>query len=233
MKTIKRHWRPSPTFIVISTASFIILLMFTLSWLAARRNRLIARVEIADPLIEASIAKSTPSPSSQLLPDGEVERTALRVREVSALVMGLSLLAINEGLNRRPITNIGTLTERFVSRGLLPPGVEGHNSAGVLASSHAVIYVRYRPDPFGIEVLSLGRERADGPAIIGRIATADNENAEVSLFIAQGLSDVAVPLPFTPSAQIAAMSWSVEPLRERAFENEELEKVSAWLKNER
>jgi hypothetical protein len=226
----RKPWRPSPAQITISTAAFIILLMLALGWLSARRRSFTARVEIADPVIESVAAKSRSNPPAQLLPDGEVERTALRVREVSALVIGLTLFAVNEGLARRSIANIEALTGRFVARGLLPPGVERHNANGVLSSGHAVIYVRYRPDPLAVEIVSLGRERLDGPAIIGRIVTGGDENADASLFIARELGDVSLPAPFASSAQIAAMNWSVEPLRERALAPEEWQQINAWLR---
>lgn len=95
---------------------------------------------------------------------------------------------------------------------------------------HAVIYVRYRPDPFAIEIVSLGRERLDGPAIIGRIVTGADENADAALFIARELGDVALPAPFVPNLQISAMNWSVEPMRERTLAPEEWEQINAWLR---
>ena len=228
----RKHWRPSPAQITVSTAASIILLMLALGWLSARRGSFTARVEIADPVIESVAAKSRSNPSAQLLPDGEVERTALRVREVSALVIGLTLFAVNEGLARRSVPNVEALTDRFVARGLLPPGIKQHEANGVLASGHAVIYVRYRPDPLAVEIVSLGRERLDGPAIIGRIVTGGDENTDASLFLARELGSVALPAPFAPSAQIAAMNWSVEPLRERALAPEEWQQINAWLRGQ-
>jgi hypothetical protein len=226
----RKQWRPSPSQITLSTAAFIILLMLALGWLSSRRNHFTARVEIADPVIENTTAKSRSNPATHLLPDGEVERTALRVREVSALVIGLTLFAVNEGLARRPIANVEALTGRFIGRGLLPPGVERHEANGVLASGRAVIYVRYRPEPLAVEIVSLGRERLDGPAIIGRIVTGSDENADASLFIARELSNVALPAPFAPNEQIAAMNWSVEPLRQRSLAPEEWAQINAWLR---
>ncbi len=226
----RKHWRLSPVQVTISTAAFIILLMLALGWLSARRNHFTARVEIADPVIETAAAKFKPNHATQLLPDGEVERTALRVREVSALVIGLTLFAVNEGLARRSIPNVDAFTGRFAARGFLPPGIECHAANGVLSSDHAVIYIRYRPDPLAVEIVSLGRERLDGPAIIGRIVTGGDEGADASLFIARELGDVALPAPFVPNVQISAMNWSVEMLRERTLAPEEWEQINAWLR---
>jgi hypothetical protein len=226
----RKHWRLSPAQITISTTAIIILLTLALGWLSARRSHFTANVEIATPVIESVAAKPKSNPSAQLLPDGEVERTALRVREVSALVIGLTLFAVNEGLARRSIANVEALTDRFITRGLLPPGIERHDASGVLSSACAIIYVRYRSDPLAVEIVSLGRERLDGPAIIGRIVTSSDESTDASLFIARELGNVVLPAPFASSVQIAAMNWSVEPLRQRSLAPEEWDQINAWLR---
>ena len=158
-----------------------------------------------------------------------MERTAARVREVSALVVGLTLLSVNEAIARRPAVSVAGLLDRFATNGLLPPGVRKHTASGVLESDHAVIYVRYRIEPLAIEIVSIGREPKDGPPIVGRIATGGDENASAMLFIARQINGVPLPEPFAPGAQIAAMNWSVEPLRERAFSPQELEQINGWL----
>lgn len=232
MSQAKPRWRPSPLLVTGTTASFIILLVVSLNWLAARRNRLTARVEIAPPVVEAANDKATATPSAPGLPDGEVERTALRVREASALVVGLTLFAVNEGLQRRPITRVEILTTHFIAAGLLPPGITQNSNGGVLLSTHATIYIRYRPSPLAVEVVSLGREERDGPAIIARIVTGADETSGASLLLARQLGTISLPDPFTPNAQMAALNWSVEPLRERNFTALELAQLNAWLQSQ-
>nr|WP_281722485.1 hypothetical protein [Nitrosomonas nitrosa] len=229
MSKAKPRWRPSPLLVTGATASFIILLVVSLNWLAVRRNRLTARVEIAPPIVEAANDKTTATPSAPRLPDGEVERTALRVREASALVVGLTLFAVNEGLQRRPLLRVEALTAQFVTAGLLPPGIAQDNNGGVLASPHANIYVRYRPSPLAVEVVSLGREDRDGPALIARIVTGAEETSGASLLLARQLGNIPIPDPFTPNAQMTALNWSIEPLRERSFTAPELAQLNAWL----
>jgi hypothetical protein len=124
------------------------------------------------------------------------------------------------------------LTERFASNGLLPPGIARREAKGVLSSDRATIYVRYRPEPLAVEVVSLGHEPLDGPAIIGRIVSSSDENAGAELFIARQLGNVSLPEPFAPSARVAAMNWSVEPLRERNLAPQELEQLNHWLRAE-
>lgn len=232
MSRTKSRWRLSPLFVTGTTTCLVILFVLTLNWLAARRNRLTARVEIAAPVVEAAQEKTKASSSTQSLPDGEVERTALRVREASALVTGLTLFAVNEGLQRRPVNRVESLLEKFITGGLLPPGIERHETSGVLTSHHATLYLRYRPEPLAIEIISLGHDERDGPAIIARIITGKEEAAGASLLLARQLSNVALPAPFTPNAEIAALNWSVEPLRERNFTEPELAQLNAWLRTQ-
>jgi len=229
MRATKKRWRPAPFLVVSATALSVIAFMVCSSWLSARRNRINARVEIADPLVEAAAAQSQPIQAAPVLPDGEVERTAARVREVSAMVTGLTLLAVNEAIASRPAPTVQSLTDRFVARGLLPPGIRRHAANGVLESERGLIYVRYRPEPIAIEVVSIGRLPLDGPAIIGRLATGTDEDSGAALFISGRINGAPLPEPFAPTAQVAAMGWSVEPLRERTFAPQELEQVNAWL----
>lgn len=223
-KNIK-HWHPSPLLVTGATAGLILLLIPTMNWLALRRERLTAQVEIAAPLITASETKT--ATVNQALPDGEVERTAIRVREVSAVVMGLTLCAVQEGLERRPVSQVEPLLERFVSRGLLPPGIKRSSASGVLVSNFALLYVRYRPDPLGVEIVSVPRGQSDGAMIIARIVTGESEASE--LFMARS-GKVVLPVPFTPTAEIAARNWSLEPWREGNLSEPELEKISTWVR---
>jgi hypothetical protein len=229
MSKVKPRWRPSPLLVTGTTASVIILLVLSFNWLAVRRNRLTARVEIAPPIVEVANDKATANPSAPRLPDGEVERTALRVREASALVVGLTLFAVNEGLQRRSLLRVEALTARFVSAGLLPPGITQDDNGGVLSSPHANIYVRYRPSPLAVEVVSLGREERDGTTMIARIVTGVEETLGASLLLARQSGNIPIPAPFTPNAQMVALNWSVEPLRERNFTTPELTQLNAWL----
>ncbi|MGE0133127.1 MAG: hypothetical protein AB7U82_34045 [Blastocatellales bacterium] len=224
-----KRWRLSPPVVVLVTAFCVVAFVILSSFVSARQNRINVRVEIADPLIEASAPQSETIPPSLVLPDGEMERTAARVREVSALALGLTLLSVNEAIARRPAMNVAALVDRFAANGLLPPGVKKHTATGVLESDRAVIYARYRFEPLAVEIVSIGRESKDGPPIIGRIATGVDEDSSASLFIARQASGASIPEPFAPVTQVAAMNWSIEPLRERTFTPQELEQINGWL----
>lgn len=228
MKQATRHWLLQPHVIVLMTVLGVVVGLLLVRWIAARRQGVTARVEVAAPQIEAGPQKASASPPPRALPDGEVERTAARVREVSALVMGLTLLAIQEALAGNTLTSSEALTERFVAQRLLPPTIRSSSTHGVLESDTAVLYIRYRVEPLALEVVSLGRTPEDGVPIIGRIVTGKDEHS--ALFIARQGKGATLPEPFLPAAQVIALNWSAEPWRERAFAPQELEQMQHALR---
>lgn len=228
MKASKKCWRPAPVTVVLMTAITVIALLLGVGWLNARRYRVNARVEIAAPLLEAVTHSKPIAEAIGTVPDGEVAHLAARVREASALVVGLSLLAVSEQMQRRPIATVAQLVDRMTAQNLLPPGL-ARQGAGVLVSPHATLHLRYRVQPFGLEVVSLAHERANGPAIIARLAASHDEAGEAVLFIAKHFADIALPEPFLPAAQINTLGWQSEPLRERTDAVQELSQLQNWV----
>lgn len=230
MKRGKKSWRPSPAIIVTATALVVIAgTMFT-GWLNARRYRVNARVEIADPIaaMEGSIAPASIDPAS--LPDGEVARLATRVREATGLLMGLALLAVTEQMNNRDPVNVDALIERMAERGLLPPGVERTALNGSLVSAHASLHIRFRPLPFGIEVVSLGRDPLDGPAVIARLSLIGDDQSGAILLVAKKRDGAPIPRAFATLTEVATLNWNIEPLRERSFTLEEVGQLNQWAR---
>ncbi|MGH9840365.1 MAG: hypothetical protein ACREEM_16420 [Blastocatellia bacterium] len=229
MRSEKKRWRPSPPLIVTLTVVIVIAGMLLAGWLNARRYRVKARVEIAEPALELQTSQSSVIATAVGLPDGEVARTATRVREVTGLLMGLAMLAITEQMGNRTPANADALVELMAKRNLLPPSVRQTSTKGVLISDRATIYVHYRSAPLGVEVASVGSERADGPAIIARLAAGGDDDSGAVLLIARK-AETPMPAPFVPLSQILATGWNVEPLRERSFTPEEIEHLNAWTR---
>ena len=48
--------------------------------------------------------------------------------------------------------------------------------------THGSLFVRYRPAPLAIEVVALGREQRDGPAILVRVPDDNSKEGGASLF---------------------------------------------------
>ena len=144
--------------------------------------------------------------------DGEVARTAERTGEATALALSASLYAASEQIQGRDPRDTQDLLARIAAKNLLPPGLS-LTKGGALVSAYGALSVRYRPAPLGIEVVSLGNRREDGPALIVRIPDELSDKGEAKLFIAGSLSDVRIPAPFAPAAEVIALGWSPETLR--------------------
>lgn len=224
-----KHWRPSAAIVVTTTAAILIVSVGALNWLSARRARVRARVEIAAPQFSADQVVSPKHAAPGGLPDGEVERLALRVREVSALLLGLTATAARQQLQQRPLPHVEALLAALTLAAPLPPGLERVPGQGALVAPHALLYVRYRPQPFGLEVVSVGRAPLDGPAVLGRIEASHQAGAW--LFIARKISGVTIPAPFAPLDEVAALNWQSEPLREREGNAPEFTQLQTWAQS--
>jgi hypothetical protein len=145
--------------------------------------------------------------------DGEVARTAERIGEATALAFSASLYAASEQIRGRAPRGVRDLISGLAARNLLPPGLALTQVEGSLVSTHGAVSVRYRSEPLGIEVISLGYKPSDGPALIVRIPDELSEKGEAKLYVAGSLGAVRVPAPFSPAAEVIALGWSQEPLR--------------------
>jgi hypothetical protein len=233
MKIGKKRWRPSPAFVVVATALVVITGALLTAWLNARRYRVTARVEIADPALLPPLTGPSVVPvlaKGASLPDGEVSRLALRTREAAGLLMGLSVLAVSEEMRGRRPVGPGALVGLMAARMLLPPGVKQTSETNTLVSDRATIYIRHQPIPFGIEVISIGRETGDGPSLILRLVTGRDDDSGAALFVAKKVEDVRIPRPFASRTEIVASGWSVEPLRDRSFASREFDQLNEWAR---
>jgi hypothetical protein len=145
--------------------------------------------------------------------DGEVARTADRVGEAEALALATSLYAATQQLKGRTPRTTNDLLAGVAAESLLPPGLTLTQADGALASARGSLFVRYRVAPLGIEIVSLGREPRDGPAILVRVPDENSKEGGASLFIANRVSDVSVPAAFTPAAGVISAGWTLQPLR--------------------
>jgi hypothetical protein len=148
--------------------------------------------------------------------DGEVSRTEERIREATALATVTSMFAANESLNRRTPSTVIALLASVSAAGLLPPGMQLVGAKGEVSSPHGSLFVRYRPEPIGIEILSLGKARMDGPAILVRLpdsSFSDRDTDAVELYLATRLDEVQLPVPFASAAEVVALGFVPEPLR--------------------
>jgi hypothetical protein len=148
--------------------------------------------------------------------EGEVSRTEARIREATALGLAASLFVATESLAHRIPASDRALLSSVQKAGLLPPGMQLTDKSDLISSERGALQVRYRSEPLCIEVVSIGRERIDGPMLLLRVPSmtfAKDETRDVVLYMATRLDEITVPQPFASDAQIIALGFAPEPLR--------------------
>ena len=148
--------------------------------------------------------------------EGEVARTEERIREATGVALGVSLFAATESLAHRIPSSDLALLSGVKKAGLLPPGMRLIDNSVLISSERGTVQVRYRPEPLCIEVVSMARERTDGPALLMRVPSliaGKDETRDVVLYLATRLDEITIPQPFASEAQIIALGFAHEPLR--------------------
>jgi hypothetical protein len=193
-----------------SAASFIVAAALITSYFRLRAIDPRVTVEFS----EGASVKQTSARQTAIatMIDGEVARTAERIGEATALALSSGIYAASEQIKGRAPRAAQDLLAGIAAQKLLPPGL-AFTQGGALVSAHGSLSVRYRPAPLGVEVVSVGHRPEDGPALIVRIPDELSEKGETRLFIARSLSDVRIPAPFAPAAEVIALGWSPETLR--------------------
>lgn len=151
--------------------------------------------------------------------EGEVSRTEERIREATALATAASLFGAKESIDKHTPANVAALLSGVNDAGLLPPGMQLLDSSGGLGSSRSQLFVRYRPEPLGIEVVSIGKQRMDGPALLVRVPDEGMNEDGARLYLATRLDEITVPAPFVHEAEVIALGFAPEPLRAAKLPN--------------
>jgi hypothetical protein len=150
--------------------------------------------------------------------NGEVAMTAGRLREAAALAAAAGLFALNE----RALTDAKgwSLLRKMAARNLLPPGAELTEQSNALATPHGLLILYFRsmsqgrPGAPGVEVLSLVKDKASGPALIVRVAGRLPGAAGLKVWVATTLDRAQLPRPFAAEPEVIAAGW--EPMELQA-----------------
>ncbi len=213
-----RTLKVSPVTIVCATALAVVAATLAANYFFGKSTRVIdPRVEMESGSyteIRATRDRAIRQRSVATVMEGEVSHTVDRLGEAEALALVSSLYAATEQIKGRTPKTANGLLMGVASQNLLPPGLSITQTEGAISSSGGgTLYLRYRPKPLAIEVVAITHEMKDGPAILVRVPDENSKEGGASLFLATRLSNVSVPQPFAPSAEVIASGWSPEPLR--------------------
>lgn len=157
---------------------------------------------------------------------GEVYNEAEQVRESAALAIGATLLATQGALDRKPYQTVESLIVGVVEQDLLPPGLRQNGSN--LTSRYGSYYIRYRAEPVGVEVLSIGKGSRDGVAILMRLP--DDEFSDNALtYYTISKAGLHVPVGFAPVAELISEGWRPATFKAAELSQSEKEQERQWL----
>jgi hypothetical protein len=161
---------------------------------------------------------------------GEVYSDADRLREAASLGVGSMLLATQRNLDRTPFSSVEALLGAMASERLFPPDMVLDQSRSSVSSSYAVYYVRYRSDPLGVEIVSIGKGSLSGPPLLVRLPDDEFSQNALTYYVApKAGGGVTVPMAFAAPAQIIASGWQPVTFRATDVSPEEAEKGRQWL----
>ncbi len=161
---------------------------------------------------------------------GEVYSDVERLRETAALGLGSMLLATQRNLDHAPISSVEALLRAMASDGLLPPDMVLDQNGPSVTSKYAIYYVRYRPDPLGVEVVSIGKGSLSGPPLLVRLPDDEfSQNALTYYMAPRTGGGVTVPVAFAAPAQIIATGWQPVTFKSNGVPSEEAQKGRQWL----
>jgi len=196
-------------------------------------------VPSVDPTVSIERAHNDDSSNSRaanvapnLPDDGEVYRTAVRLREASAVALAAGLYVAGEQVNRRYPRSADSVIAGVRSAGLLPPGVTVDGRA-MLLSPFSTELVRFRSDPLAIEVIDIPHSREDGPALMVRIPGSGTDGERGSVFIADRLGDIDLPSPFASISDCVRAGWVDQPINQAETPQEQQQQLRAWLATRR
>jgi len=227
----------SPMFIVGTIATGMMLLLLGGGYI---RRAFVARL---DPRIsveqgaagsEREGKRAKTNAASSPIFDGEVYLTEGRLRETGALAIGASLYGVGRIAEHRPARTVNELLAGVATRGLMPPGLALVPNEAAVASPYGMLYVRFRPQPFAVEILSVPRERKDGPCLLMRVPDIDANKAteHVRYFQATRLEGVRVPPPFALPSEIQSLGWTAEKMRASQPNDVDAQRLVAWAREQ-
>jgi hypothetical protein len=185
-----------------------------------------AQVTIGDGSAEASRNEGS---LKYRWPDSEVPRTAERLRDVTALAIAASANVVEGAINRRLPRDINAIVADITSRGLIPADWVT-NEPGVLEMPHASVHLRYLPATLSVELISVPKERNDGPAILIRIPDSENPSVGIRYFESMQLDSIVYPPPFAPIALIIASGWQPRPFKQTQIPDDQRLQLEQWSK---
>jgi hypothetical protein len=191
---------------------------------AGRMATVDAHVSIGDGEVSGSQSSAA---KTHRWPNGEVPRTAERLRDVTGVAIAAATFLVEESLHRRIPRDADAILTHIGQRRLIPNEWR-NDQPGVLQTTHATIHLRYSPRNLTVELISVPNERVDGPAILIRIPDSENTAVGTRYFESMQLDGIIYPRPFAPIADIIATGWQPRLFKQTQLADADRVRLEQW-----
>ena len=177
-----------------------------------------------------------------------VTNTGDRVTECLALLQALAVARLQWQPTGRVPADVRGLLEPLAAGKLLPPGIAWQN--GTLRSDRSDLMVRYRPLPYGVEIISRPRDVFGGPVLLlrspalapgkpasqagqpgqpGQTGQTGSDSPPVDFFVWLRRDQPNLPPPFAANAGVGLAGWSEQPLTVTPLPENEVATLRLYL----
>jgi len=217
-----------PVIVVIAAALCVLVIVPLLieRQKAGRMATVDAHVSIGDGEVSEGQASAA---SNYRWPNGEVPRTAERLRDVTAVAVAAATCLVEESLHGHMPRDADAIITHVDQRKLIASEWRT-DEPGVLRTARATIHLRYSPRNLTVELISVPNERIDGPAILIRIPDSENTAVGTRYFESMQLDGIVYPRPFAPIADIIASGWQPKLFKQTQIPDSDRAQLEQWAK---
>lgn len=192
-----------------------------------------SRMASVEPSVLISNTASSVSHDSHLptyrWPNGEVPRTAERLRDITGVSIAAATYLVEASMAQHIPQTAGEIVSNICGRGLIP-GQWLTSEEGVLRTTNASIHLRYSARALSIEVVSVPNDHLDGPALLIRIPDTENTSLGSRYFESMQLDGVIYPEPFISISEIITAGWQPRLFKQTQLSDTERLQLEQWAK---
>src|ERR1051325_7625209 len=213
--------------IMVATGAFLGLFLIPL--LVNRTNT--AQMATVNPHVsigETSRDSSTPADTpTYRWPNSEVPRSAERLRDVTGVAIAAMTYVLESCIQQHKPTSVDEIIRAIARRDLIAAEWLT-NEPGVLQMRNASVHLRYSPNDLTIEILSVPRDRLDGPAFLLRLPDTENVSGSPRYFESTQLDGVIYPAAFTPIPQVINSGWQPRLFKQTQLPDVQRAQLEQW-----
>ena len=162
-------------------------------------------------------------------PDSEVPRTAERLRDVSAIAVATMSYAVERVLNGRRPVSAEDILANVAQRNLIPKEWLS-TQPGVLQMRNGTVHLRYSSADLSVELISVPRDRLDGPAFLIRLPDTENTSGAARYFESMQLDGVVYPAAFAPIPEVISCGWQPRLFKQTQLPDVERAQLEQWAR---